>query len=123
MKEKWERLMAMKGAPWAALLICCLMALLLAGGDSLESSGMTAEESRMAATLSQISGVGEARVSIYYAETGGSFGQQTKTPTGAVIVARGAGDLQVRLRLCKAAETLLGLPPARVEVFSMEEEK
>ena len=123
MKEKWERLMAMKGAPWIVLLFCCLLALLLAGGDSLESSGMTAEESRMAATLSQIAGVGEAQVSIYYAETGSSFGQQARMPAGAVIVARGAGDLQVRLRLFRAAETLLGLPPARVEVFSMEEGK
>ena len=121
MKEKWERLMGMKGAPMAALLLCCLLAFGLLPGASREASGMTEEESRIAATLSRIAGAGETRVSIYYQESGGSFGQQEKTPAGAVIVARGAGDIAVRLRLFQAAETLLGLPAGRVEVFAMEE--
>ena len=123
MKEKWERLMAMKGVPWIALLLCCLLALWLAPGAELDQSGMTEEESRIAATLSRIEGAGEVRVSIYYEEMGGSFGLQQKNPAGAVIVARGAGDIQVRLHLFRAAETLLGLPAARVEVFAMEEEQ
>ena len=123
MKEKWERLMGMKGTSFAALLLCCLLALVLVPGASREISGMTEEEERMAATLSKIAGAGEVRVSIYYEEIGSGFGQQPKNPAGVVIVARGAEDIQVRLRLFRAAETLLGLPPARVEVFSMEEEK
>lgn len=123
MKEKWERLMAMKGVPWIVLLLCCMLAFLLAPGASSDQRGMTEEEGRIAATLSRIAGAGEVRVSIYYEETGSSFGLQQKNPAGAVIVARGAGDIQVRLHLFRAAETLLGLPAARVEVFSMEEEK
>ena len=60
-------------------------------------------------------------MSIYYEEMAGAFGQKEKTPMGAVIVARGAGKMEVKLQLMRAAETLLGLPAARVEVFAMED--
>ena len=37
MKEKWERLMGMKGTSFAALLLCCLLAL---GGLALAFCGL-----------------------------------------------------------------------------------
>jgi len=121
MKEKWEKLLGMKGMPVAALLICTLALLVFFPSAPQETAGMTEEEARIAATLSQISGAGEARVSIYYAETAGTFGKEEKKPMGAVIVARGAGQMEVKLRLLRAAETLLGLSASRVEVFAMED--
>ena len=50
-----------------------------------------------------------------------AFGTGSRSPVGAVIVARGARDVEVRLRLAQAAETLLGLTPNQVEVFPMED--
>ena len=41
-------------------------------------------------------------------------------PTGALVVAEGADDMQVRLNLIRAVRTLLGLPETAVDVFVME---
>ncbi|MBQ7656893.1 MAG: hypothetical protein IJS41_10355 [Clostridia bacterium] len=110
-----------KTAPWLLALICCALALLLLPAGNAKPAGMTEEEQRVSATLSQIAGAGEVRVSIYYAQEVSAFGSGNRTPVGAVIVAQGAGDLSVRLNLLRAAETLLGLDANRVDVFLMEE--
>ena len=83
---------------------------------------MTAEEKRLAKTLASVSGAGRVRVTLYYAE-GGGLGGGSRQLTGALVVARGAGDIGVRLRLAQALETLLDLQPGHVLVLEMEGEK
>ena len=118
MKDFFEKLRG-KGAPWLILLAVCGLACLMLPAAGQDAKGMTDEEKRISATLSRIAGAGETRVSIYYAEEASAFGGGSRTVVGAVIVAKGAGDVAVRLNLLRAAETLLGLPAAQVEVFEM----
>ena len=121
MKNWLDRMKGIKGLPWLLLLAACGCALLLFPASASLPSGMTEEEQRVSATLSRIVGAGETRVAIYYAQEAGAFGGGSRTPVGAVIVARGAGDVGVRLDLLRAAETLLGLDARQVDVFPMEE--
>ncbi len=125
MKDWLERIKGWKGKAWALLLIACAAAYLLSALPlfSPAPSPMTEEERRLSATLSRIAGAGEVRLAIYYAQAASAFGGSgQKMPVGAVIVARGAGDVAVRLNLLRAAETLLGLSASQVEVFPMEED-
>ena len=121
MKEWLGKIKGMKGIPWLALLLCCALALILWPSASGQFSSMTEEEQRVSATLSRIAGAGETHVSIYYAQAASTFGNTARTPVGAVVVARGAGDVEVRLKLTQAVETLLGLAASQVDVFPMEE--
>ena len=119
--KKWlEAVKGMKGGVWLLLIAVCAAALLLLPSSSQSKTGMTEEEQRYSATLSRIAGAGEVRISIAYAQTASSFGSADRQPTGAVIVAQGAGSVAVRLELLRAAEALLGLSAQEVEVFAME---
>ena len=118
---RWDELKTIKSAPWMLALICCAAALLLWPAGSAKPASMTEEEQRVSATLGQIAGAGDVRVSIYYAQEASAFGGGNRTPVGAVVVAQGAGDLAVRLNLLRAAETLLGLNANQVDVFLMED--
>lgn len=105
-------------------LVGALAALLLAGALLSGGGGSSAsnEESRIAEVLSAMAGAGRVEVALYYGEASESaFAQTVKRPTGAVVVAEGADDLAVRLRLIRAVRTLLGLPETAVDVFEMEE--
>ena len=82
---------------------------------------MTREEKRLAETLSCVQGAGRVRVTLYYAESGGTLTGGNKKVTGALAVAEGAGNIGVRLRLTEALETLLSLPPGSAIVLEMEE--
>ncbi len=119
MKEWLQKFKVIKGSQWLLLLLalCVLGSLYL---PSIEQNGMSDEEKRVSAVLSQIAGAGEVQVVIYYAESKNGWSDATKTPVGAVIVARGAGDVGVRLNLTRAVQTLLGLPLGSIEVFAME---
>lgn len=120
--KKWlDKMKTMKGGLWIALLAVCAAALLFFPFPGNQPAGMTEEEQRVSATLSRIAGAGEVRVSISYSQAASSFGASSKTPSGAVIVARGADSVEVRLNLARAAEALLGLSAREVEVFVMEE--
>ena len=101
----------------AAVLLCCLLCFLLLSGRSAGGSG-TSEEKRIAQVLSAISGAGKVEVAVYY--SGGTDSLSSSPPVGAVVVAEGADNLEVRLSLIRAVRTLLGLPEAAVDVFSME---
>ena len=124
MKNWREKIKGWKAGPWVLLAVLCAAAYLMAALPLTPGTAapMTEEERRFSATLSRIAGAGEIRVSIYYAQAAAAFGSGGRTPVGAVIVAQGAGDVGVRLNLLRAAETLLGLSAAQVEVFPMEEE-
>ena len=102
----------------AAVLLCCLLCFLLLSGRSAGGSG-TSEEKRITQVLSAISGAGKVEVAVYYNSGADGF-SSSAPPVGAVVVAEGADDLKVRLSLIRAVRTLLGLPEAAVDVFSME---
>ncbi len=109
---------------WMALGIF-LLALLLASfqGGTSGAPGGSAEEKRIAEVLSTIAGAGRVQVALFYeTEAVAAFSGSAKVkPTGAVVVAQGAEDMQVRLSLVRAVRTLLGLPEAAVDVFVMED--
>ena len=110
-----------KAVLWmAAALIAAVMCLAL-GGE--KSGGASQEERRIAQVLSAIEGAGRVEVALYYAkERESTMGiSQNTQPTGAVVVAQGAENLEVRLSLIRAIRTLLGLPESAVDVFVMEE--
>lgn len=89
----------------AALLVC--VALCLLAGTS--GSANTTEEARLSRVLGAIEGAGQVEVAIYYEDS---------IPCGAVIVADGAGDAAVHLRLVSAVTTLLGVEQDRVAVYA-----
>lgn len=76
------------------------------------SSGEAPLERRMAETLSRVEGAGRVSVVLRCGEDGAA--------QGAVIVAEGADDLRVMLSLQRAAQSLLGVETARIEVLPME---
>lgn len=121
MKEWWNKIKGSKGSVWILLLLLLGAALMLSPLAEDASLAMTEEEKRISATLSMIAGAGESRIAIYYAPTESTFGSAQKTPRGAVIVSRGAGDIATRLQLLRAAQTLLQLPASAIDIFPMEE--
>jgi len=107
---------------WLFLAMGMLAAALLFGSSETDSATQT--EKRMAEVLSAIDGAGRVEVALFY--TSGesdpfSASATAARPTGAVVVAQGAADMQVRLQLIRAVRTLLGLGENAVDVFVMEE--
>lgn len=101
---------------WVAT--AALAALLLMYGGNEQS---LSEEGRIAQVLGTIAGAGKVEVALFYAPKEQSgFSQEAGPPTGAVVVAQGADDWEVRLQLIRAVRTLLGLPEEAVDVFVME---
>jgi len=101
----------------AALAAACMLA--LSAGSQKET--VSTEERRIAEVLSAIAGAGRVEVAIFYSQTQESrFGSEMSVPTGAVVVAEGAGNLGVRLQMIRAIRTLLGLSENAVDVFVME---
>lgn len=94
----------------AALLLVVALCLALGASDRA-ASAQTAEEARLSRVLSAVAGAGTVSVAVYY---------DNAVPCGAVIVADGAGDATVRIRLAGAVTTLLGLDASRVAVYERE---
>lgn len=91
----------------AALLFCVALCLMLGS----QSENASTEESRISRVLSAIDGAGAVEVAVYYEES---------IPCGAVVVAEGAGDVAVQLRLMSAVTTLLGIDQGRVAIYERE---
>ena len=91
----------------AALLFCVALCLML--GTSTDDS--SSEESRISRVLSAIEGAGTVEVAVYYEDA---------VPCGAVVVADGAGNVAVQLRLLSAVTTLLGINQNRVSIYERE---
>jgi hypothetical protein len=113
---------------WLGFVALLAVSVLLSSGNGLRAgggSGASQEERRIAEVLSAMAGAGRVEVALFYEnEAVSAFGGGVKTrPTGAVVVAQGAGDMQVRLELGRAVRTLLGLPENAVDVFEMEDTK
>ncbi|MDD3412128.1 MAG: hypothetical protein PHY12_15090 [Eubacteriales bacterium] len=117
MKALWERL---RSRPLLLVMGIVVAALLWMAFSQGQSTGASHEEKRIADVLSAMSGAGRVEVALYYEQADGLSGQSK--PCGAVAVAQGADDMQVRLRLIRALRTLLGLPENAVDVFAMKEE-
>ena len=122
MKGLLQRLTAVRGSQWLWLLLAAALLVwtLLPQGSGQSGPGMTDQEQRVAAVLSAIEGVGQVRVVVYADEVSDGFGKTSAQPRGAVVVAQGADDLAVRLRLTAAARALLHLPANAIEIFPME---
>ena len=99
-----------RAARWLELciavgLICILLVLALGNaGGRIESDN----EARMQRILSEIDGAGSVRVMIAEDESGAC--------TGVVVVASGAGDIEVMLRLQRTVQALTGMELSRIEI-------
>ena len=97
----------------AALALVVALCLLLGTSESGKVA-QTSDEARLSRVLSAMAGAGKVDVAVYYDDT---------VPCGAVVVADGAGDAAVRIRLSGAVTTLLGLDASRVAVYEREGER
>ena len=95
----------------AAVLLC-----LLTDSDSNTNAPMTDAEIRAAQIFSAIEGAGKVDVAVYYPAN-----DESGIPCGAVIVADGADDIAVRLRLSQAASSLFGIDTSEIGIFKREE--
>ena len=94
----------------ASLIFCVALCLMLGSHDSIPAT----EEDRLRQVLSAIDGAGSVDIAVYYEES---------VPCGAVVVAQGARDVAVQLRLVSAVTTLLGIHQERVAIYPMEEQR
>jgi len=92
----------------AAIGLCAVLCL-MAGSNQVQPPS---EEDKISSVLSQVKGAGQVEVTVYYEDA---------IPVGALIVADGAGDIAVRLRLTTALTALLGLDEERIAVFARQE--
>ena len=91
------------------LALAAIAILLLQWGGTLTGGGAQTElESRLCAILSQMEGVGEVHVMVAEDGEGGV--------EGVLVVADGADDIAVRLRIQYAVQTLLGAEASDIEV-------
>ncbi|MBP3540413.1 MAG: hypothetical protein J6K72_01155 [Clostridia bacterium] len=109
-----------KQGVWIGLAIGLVLLTLLMKGPG--ASSMTSEEKRVAQVLSAIDGAGKVEVALFYARPAGAFASDSEgSPSGAVVVAQGAGNMEVKLNLIRAVRTLLTLEESAVDVFVMED--
>ena len=105
--NKWVTYLKRDGWILAALLFCVMLCLML----GMPGDAASTEESRISRVLSTIRGAGTVEVAVYYEDS---------LPCGAVVVAQGAGDVGVKLKLVSAVTTLLGIPQERVAIYQRE---
>ncbi|MGI5900220.1 MAG: hypothetical protein ACOX8S_09920 [Christensenellales bacterium] len=127
--KMFEKLKKIKNGEWILLLFAVGILLVYFSSGGSGASG-NADEARLAKVLSGIEGAGNVQVFISYNEQEGSvyaFSSDEKKTEGSikgvVIVASGAGDAAVRLRLAEAARVALGVDAAAVSVYKMDKKK
>lgn len=76
------------------------------------STVMDAEETRLSKVLSSIEGAGQVEVMIV---------REDGVVTGVLVVAEGAKDIGVMLKLLDATSTVMGVDKSVVEVYQMEQ--
>ena len=96
---------------WLVAVLAFVVTLCLALGATDTKAAQTTDEARLSRVLSAMAGAGTVDVAVYYDDA---------IPCGAVVVADGAGDAAVRIRLAGAVSTLLGLDASRVAVYQRE---
>lgn len=109
--QRWHAYLKRDGWLLAALAIAVALCF---GLGAIESAApaQSDDEARLARVLSSMNGAGLVDVMIYYGDDA--------LPCGAVVVAGGAGDAAVRIRLAGAVTTLLGLDADRIAVYERE---
>ena len=111
-----------KALVWVAVGLLALAGLAAAAQTNQGGAGTSAEERRVAEVLSAIAGAGKVEVALFYGPASAGFsGTEGGRLTGAVAVAEGARDMEVRLNLTRALRTLLTLPETAGDVFVMED--
>ena len=97
----------------AAVAIVVYVAISFGGGPKKSSvqAEMTEAEARVAQTISEIAGVGRARVLI----TNGA----DKNVVGVVVVAEGADDITNRVKMIRLVEKATGASVDQIEIFEM----
>ena len=104
---------------WLLALIglCVVLCLMLsARNENISATGTTALETRLAQVLSAMDGAGQVEVAVFYQD------EQETVPCGAVVVADGAGDMAVQLRLTRAVMTLLNVDADKISIFQRKGE-
>ena len=79
--------------------------------ETASSVGMNEAEERLAETISEIAGVGEARVLIT-TDSGGEL-------IGVVVVAQGAEKTENRIKMIRCVEKATGAKVDQIEIFEM----
>ena len=107
----------LKAARWLELLLVsaalAVAALLFMGGENASNpANASPDELRMQRILSEIEGTG--KVSVMISEDP----ENADAPTGVVVAASGAADIQVLLKIQNAVRTLTGLPAGKIEVYA-----
>lgn len=92
--------------------IAVIAAALLVFAGSSGSDRATTLESRMERVLASIDGAGRVSVLINEGEDGEA--------QGVLVVAEGAGRLEVRMRLLAAVKATLGTDASSIEIIEME---
>ena len=107
MKKFIEELKGARGIEWfLAALTFALLLLMLWTGDHQSTAAKTAQEQRLTAILKRIDGVGKLEIMISDEPQG-----------GILVVAEGAEDLEVCLRLQYALQTVVGIESNRIEII------
>ena len=106
MRKFLEELKGARSIEWfLALLAIALLILTQWNGASSTDLARTEQEQRISSILHRIEGVGEVEVMI-----------SEESGEGVLVVAEGANDLTVCLRLQYAIQTLLGTDAVRIEI-------
>lgn len=97
---------------YIGIAVIAALCLLILGNRYESSSGMTVLETRMAQVLSAIEGAGEVRIFINEDTSGNA--------EGVLVVAQGADNMEVRLKLMSAVAATIGTDASRIEIIGME---
>ena len=110
-----KKLLAIKNLKIMVIAIIIALGLIIYSDVSTNESGvvsnMDQEEIRLASTLSQIEGVGEVQTMI--TRNGDKI-------SGVLVIAEGAENISVMLKLLDATATVMGVDKSIVEVYQME---
>lgn len=110
-----KRVLSVKNIGIIALTIIIAVALLIYSGVDKKSTStsrtMDEEETRLANVLSNIEGVGKVQAMIV---------REDGAVKGVLVIAEGAEDISVMLKLLNATATVMGVDKGVVEVYEME---
>ena len=110
-----KKLLAIKNLKIMVIAIIIALGLIIYSDVSTNESGvvsnMDQEEIRLASTLSQIEGVGKVQAMI--TRNGDEI-------SGVLVIAEGAENISVMLKLLDATATVMGVDKSIVEVYQME---
>lgn len=100
---------------FALIGICAVLCIALGSTENATQTDKS-KEARLAQVLSAMEGAGKVEVAVFYQD------EKETIPCGAVVVADGAKDVSVQLRLTRAIMTLMGLDNDQISIFQRKEE-